>query len=52
MKTERKRTELSGATFVFIFFCGSGNEYRNPGNKYGNIYSQKQIQTEYGANTR
>ena len=30
MKTERIRTKLSGATFVFIIFCGSGNEYRNP----------------------
>jgi hypothetical protein len=47
IKTERKRTELSAATFVFIFLCGSRNEYVNTetpktnmkkdtfGNKYG-----------------
>ena len=44
MKTERKRTELSGATFVFIFFYGNGNETKTPetntktdtvGNRYG-----------------
>jgi hypothetical protein len=51
MKTERKRTELSGATFVFIFLCGSRNEYRNTGNKYENGYFQKQTWNEYGANT-
>jgi len=33
MKTERKWTKLSATTFVFIFFCRSGNEYRNPGNE-------------------
>jgi hypothetical protein len=42
MKTEWKRTELSGAIFVFIFLCGSRNEYRNTGNKYENGYFQKQ----------
>ena len=51
MKTERKQTELSDATFVFIFFCGSGNEYRNSENKYENRYHRKQIWTEYGAET-
>ena len=51
MKTERIWTELRGATFVFIFFCGSGNEYRNPENKYENRYHRKQIWTEYGAET-
>jgi hypothetical protein len=51
MKTERKRTELSGAIFVFIFLCGSRNEYRNPGNKYKNEYFRKQTWNEYGANT-
>jgi hypothetical protein len=34
MKTEKKRMELSAAIFVFIFLCGSRNEYRNTGNKY------------------
>jgi hypothetical protein len=34
--------ELSGATFVFIFLCGSRNEYGNTGNKYENGYFQKQ----------
>jgi hypothetical protein len=29
MKMERKRTELTGAIFVFIFLCGNINEYRN-----------------------
>jgi hypothetical protein len=42
MKMERKRTELSSAIFVFIFLCGSRNEYRNTGNKYENGYFQKQ----------
>jgi hypothetical protein len=51
MKTERKRTELSGATLVFIFLCGSRNEYRNTGNKYENGYFQKQTWNEYGVNT-
>ena len=51
MKTKRKRTELSGATFVFILFFGSGNKYRNTGNKYGNKYCQKQIHTKYGTET-
>jgi hypothetical protein len=51
MKTERKRTELSGATFVFIFLCGNRNEYRNTGNKYENGYFQKQTWKEYGTNT-
>jgi hypothetical protein len=51
MKTERKRTELSGATFVFIFFYGSGNKNRNPKNKYGTGHYRKQIQIEYGMDT-
>jgi hypothetical protein len=51
MKTERKRTGLSGATFVFIFLCGSRNEYKNTENKYGNGYFQKQTWNEYGMNT-
>jgi hypothetical protein len=41
MKTEQKRTELSGAIFVFIFLCGSRNEYKNTENKYENEYFQK-----------
>jgi hypothetical protein len=51
MKMERKRTELSGAIFVFIFLCGSRNEYRNSRNKYENGYFQKQKWNEYGTNT-
>jgi hypothetical protein len=51
MKTERKRTELSGATFVFIFLYESRNEYRNTKNKYENGYFQKQKWNEYGRNT-
>jgi hypothetical protein len=51
MKTVRKWTELSGATFVFIFLCGSRNEYRNTENKYENGYFRKQTWNEYGANT-
>jgi hypothetical protein len=51
MKTERKRTELSGATFVFIFLCGSRNKYRNTRNKYENGYLRKQTWNKYGANT-
>jgi hypothetical protein len=51
MKTERKQTKLSGATFVFIFLCGSRNEYRNTGNKYENGYFRKQKWNEYGTNT-
>jgi hypothetical protein len=51
MKTERKRTELSAATFVFIFLCGSRNEYENTGNKYENRYFWKQIWNENGADT-
>jgi hypothetical protein len=43
--------ELSGAIFVFIFLCGSRNEYRNTGNEYENGYFRKQIWNEYGANT-
>ena len=43
--------ELSGVTFVFIFFTESGNKYRNPENKYKNRYVRKQIWTEYGAKT-
>jgi hypothetical protein len=50
MKTERKWTELSGAIFVFIFLCGSINEYRNTGNKYENGYFRKQKWNEYGTN--
>ena len=52
MKTERKRTELGAATFVFIFFCRSGNEYRNPENEYGNRYYRKRIWSEYEADTK
>jgi hypothetical protein len=51
MKTERKRVELSGAKFVFIFLCGSGNECRNTENKYENGYFRKQKWNEYGTNT-
>jgi hypothetical protein len=29
---------LSGVIFVFIFLCGSRNEYRNIKNKYENEY--------------
>jgi ribonuclease HI len=36
MKTARKRTKLGATIFVFIFFCRSGNKYRNPGNEYEN----------------
>jgi hypothetical protein len=50
METERKWMELSGATFIFIFFCGSRNEYRNSGNKYENRYFRKQTWNEYDAN--
>jgi hypothetical protein len=50
MKTEQKRTELSDATFVFIFLCESRNEYRNTGNKYENGYFRKQTWNEYCAN--
>jgi hypothetical protein len=49
MKTERKQTELSAATFVFIFLCENRNEYKNTGNKYENKYFWKQIWNEYGA---
>jgi hypothetical protein len=42
-----KRMELSVVTFVFIFLCGSRNEYGNTGNKYENRYFQKQIWNEY-----
>jgi hypothetical protein len=42
--------EISGAIFVFIFLCGSRNEYRNSGNKYENRYFRKQIWNEYGVN--
>jgi hypothetical protein len=49
MKTEQKWTELSVAIFVFIFLCGSRNEYGNTGNKYENRYFRKQIWNEYGA---
>jgi hypothetical protein len=51
MKTERKRTKLSGATLVFIILCGSKNEYRNTENKYENGYFRKQKWNEYGTNT-
>ena len=51
MKTERKRMELSATTFVFIYFGRSGNEYKNPGNEYGNRYYRKQTQSEYKADT-
>ena len=50
-ETEQKRTELSAIIFVFIFFCRSGNEYRNPGNEYGSRYYQKQTRSEYKADT-
>jgi hypothetical protein len=46
-----KRTELSGAIFVFIFLCGNRNEYRNTKNKYENRYFQKWTWNEYGVNT-
>ena len=49
MKIARKRTELGATIFVFIYFCRSGNEYRNPGNEYGNRYYRKQTQSEYKA---
>jgi hypothetical protein len=51
MNTERKWTELSGATFVFIFLCESKNKYRNTRNKYENEYFQKQTWNKYGVNT-
>jgi hypothetical protein len=51
MKTERKRTELSGVIFVFIFLCRSRNEYRNIGNKYENGYFRKQKWNKYGTIT-
>ena len=51
MKTERKRTKLSVIIFVFTFFCRSGNEYKNPGNEYGNKYYQKQTRGKYRADT-
>jgi hypothetical protein len=50
MKTERKRTELIGVIFVFIFLCESRNECRNTGNKYENGYFRKQKWNEYGMN--
>jgi hypothetical protein len=49
-ETKRKRTELSGATFVFIFLCESINKYRNTENKYENGYFRKQTWNEYGVN--
>jgi hypothetical protein len=33
MKIERKQMELNNTIFIFIFLCGSRNEYRN---KYEN----------------
>jgi hypothetical protein len=51
IKTRRKRTKLSGATFIFIFLCESRNEYRNYGNKYESRYFQKQKWNEYSTNT-
>jgi hypothetical protein len=51
MKIEQKRVELSGSTFVFIFLCGSRNEYRNTGSKYEKKYFRKQTWNEYDANT-
>jgi hypothetical protein len=50
MKTERKRTELSGATFIFIFLYESRNEYINI-KKNENGYFRKQKWNEYGTNT-
>jgi hypothetical protein len=38
MKMERKRTELSGVTFGFMFLYGRRNKYRNIRNKYENEY--------------
>jgi hypothetical protein len=38
MKMKRKRMELSGVIFVFIFLYGRRNEYRNTENKYKNEY--------------
>jgi hypothetical protein len=49
MKTERKQTEQSAATFVFIFLYERRNEYGNTRNKYEDRYFQKQIWNEYGA---
>ena len=49
MKTERKRMGLSAIIFVYIFFCRSENEYKNPGNEYGNRYYRKHTRSEYKA---
>ena len=43
--------ELGAIIFVFIFFSGNGNEYRNLGNKYGNRYYRKQKRSEYDTET-
>jgi hypothetical protein len=48
MKMEQKQTELSAATFVFIFLYESMNKYGNIRNKYENRYFWKQIWNEYG----
>jgi hypothetical protein len=42
---------LSGAIFVFIFFCGSRNEYKNTENKYENRHFRKQVGNKYCVNT-
>ena len=33
MKTEQKQMKLGATTFVFIFLCRSGKEYKKPGNE-------------------
>ena len=43
--------ELGATIFVFIYFCRSGNEYRNFGNEYENRYYRKRIWSEYKADT-
>lgn len=35
----------------FYIFCRSGNKYRNPQNKYGNIYCWKRARSKYGGDT-
>jgi hypothetical protein len=40
--------ELSAAIFIFIFLCGSRNEYGKTENKYKNGHFRKQIWNKYG----